>query len=45
MAAPLIPSGRTLAQQVIVALVTAVAVAWVIGHVPPLRDWLKREEG
>ncbi len=45
MAASLIPAPRALAQQVVIALVTAIAVAWVIGHVPPLRDWLKREEG
>ncbi len=40
----LLPSSSTLAQQVVIALVTAVAVAWIIGHVPPLKAFLKSEE-
>lgn len=44
MASNLIPAPRMLAQQVVIALLTAVAVAWIIGHVPPIKAFLKREE-
>jgi hypothetical protein len=44
MAASIIPGPRALAQQIVIALVAAVAVAWVIGHTPPLKEWLKKQE-
>lgn len=45
MATRIIPAPSALAQQIVIALVAAVAVAWIIGHVPPLKAFLKREEG
>ena len=45
MKAPIVPAPRAIAQQVVIALVTTIVVAWVIGHTPGLRSWLKSETG
>jgi hypothetical protein len=45
MAASIIPAPRVLAQQVLIALAVTIAVAWVIGHTPSLKAWLKDEQG
>lgn len=44
MSAGLIPSGRVLVQQVVIGLVTALAVAWIIGQSPTLKAWLQKQE-
>lgn len=44
MAAGIVPSGRVLAQQVVIGLVTALAVAWIIGNTPALKSWFKAQE-
>ncbi len=45
MAAGIIPAPRAIAQQVVVALVVTIAVAWIVGHTPALKAWLKAESG
>lgn len=44
-AADLIPTPKAVAQQVVLGLIAAVAVAWIIGHVPALKAWLQAERG
>lgn len=44
MAAGIIPAPRAIAQQVVIALAVTVAVAWIIGHTPALKTWLKAEQ-
>lgn len=43
MAASIIPAPRAVVQQVVIALVVTVALAWIVGHTPALRAWLKAE--
>ncbi len=45
MAASIIPAPRAIVQQVVVALVVTVALAWIVGHTPALKAWLASENG
>ena len=44
-AAGIIPAPRAIVQQVVVALVVTVALAWIVGHTPSLKAWLASENG
>lgn len=44
MAASIIPAPRAIAQQVLIALAVTIAVAWIVGHTPTLKAWLKSEQ-
>lgn len=41
--ASIVPAPRAIVQQVIIALVVTVALAWIVGNTPSLRAWLKSE--
>lgn len=43
MAGGIIPTPRAVAQQVVIALVVTLTIAWLVGHSPGLRAWLQRE--
>lgn len=44
MAAGIVPAPRAIAQQVLIALAVTVAVAWIVGHTPALKSWLKAQQ-
>lgn len=44
-AADLIPTPRALAKEVVLGLIAAVAVAFIIGHIPALKAWIQAERG
>ena len=44
-AADLIPTPKAMAKEIVLGILAAIAVAFIIGHVPALKAWIQSERG
>jgi hypothetical protein len=44
-AADLIPTPKAVAKEIVLGIIAAIAVAFIIGHVPALKAWIAAERG
>lgn len=41
--ATIIPKPEGIAREALIVVGGAILAAWIVGQVPPLRDWIKRQ--